>query len=385
MDETEIKNGYKIVKVGYDKKLLITISILVIIGIMSVMSASLPMCISKNMFPLYYVVQHLFWITLGGIGMWWFSKFDYKRLKKYAIPFTVGVIILLLIVKFTPLGIEINGARRWLNLGFFRFQPSEFTKIAIILLLGNLFSLKKEYFYKELPKYLLTMGVMLFVVLKQPNLSMTLILLGIIFFIYISAGKSLKPIFLGFVVLVCLVFMAKSHIINLYNYFEPYQINRILNCLNSNADVQGGGYQVFHSRIAISSGGLFGTGFGGSKEKLGWLPEAHTDFIFSVFAEEFGFIGCLFLISLFILIFNRGIKISMRCPTLYGRLLALGITISITMQAFFNMSVATAFLPATGITLPFISYGGSSLFVTMCMTGILLNISKYALIRVRDK
>ena len=385
MDETEIKNGYKIVKVGYDKKLLITISILVIIGIMSVMSASLPMCISKNMFPLYYVVQHLFWITLGGIGMWWFSKFDYKRLKKYAIPFTVGVIILLLIVKFTPLGIEINGARRWLNLGFFRFQPSEFTKIAIILLLGNLFSLKKEYFYKELPKYLLTMGVMLFVVLKQPNLSMTLILLGIIFFVYIFAGKSLKPIFLGFVVLVCLVFMAKAHIINLYKYFEPYQINRILNCLNSNADVQGGGYQVFHSRIAISSGGLFGTGFGGSKEKLGWLPEAHTDFIFSVFAEEFGFIGCLFLISLFILIFNRGIKISMRCPTLYGRLLALGITISITMQAFFNMSVATAFLPATGITLPFISYGGSSLFVTMCMTGILLNISKYALIRVRDK
>lgn len=385
MDETEIKNGYKIVKVGYDKKLLITISILVIIGIMSVMSASLPMCISKNMFPLYYVVQHLFWITFGGIGMWWFSKFDYKRLKKYAIPFTVGVIILLLIVKFTPLGVEINGARRWLNLGFFRFQPSEFTKIAIILLLGNLFSLKKEYFYKELPKYLLTMGVMLFVVLKQPNLSMTLILLGIIFFVYIFAGKSLKPIFLGFVVLVCLVFMAKAHIINLYKYFEPYQINRILNCLNSNADVQGGGYQVFHSRIAISSGGLFGTGFGGSKEKLGWLPEAHTDFIFSVFAEEFGFIGCLFLISLFILIFNRGIKISMRCPTLYGRLLALGITISITMQAFFNMSVATAFLPATGITLPFISYGGSSLFVTMCMTGILLNISKYALIRVRDK
>ena len=385
MDETEIKNGYKIVKVGYDKKLLITISILLVIGIMSVISASLPMCISKNMFPLYYVVQHLFWITLGGIGMWWFSKFDYKRLKKYAIPFTVGVIILLLIVKFTPLGVEINGARRWLNLGFFRFQPSEFTKIAIILLLGNLFSLKKEYFYKELPKYLLTMGVMLFVVLKQPNLSMTLILLGIIFFVYIFAGKSLKPIFLGFVVLVCLVFMAKVHIINLYNYFEPYQINRILNCLNSNADVQGGGYQVFHSRIAISSGGLFGTGFGGSKEKLGWLPEAHTDFIFSVFAEEFGFIGCLFLISLFILIFNRGIKISMRCPTLYGRLLALGITISITMQAFFNMSVATAFLPATGITLPFISYGGSSLFVTMCMTGILLNISKYALIRARDK
>ncbi len=385
MNETEIKNGYKVIKIGYDKKLLITICVLLVIGIMSVMSASLPTCTSKNMFPLYYVVQHLVWLTLGGIGMWWFSGFDYKKLKKYAIPFTVGVIILLLIVKFTPLGVEINGARRWLNLGFFRFQPSEFTKIAVILLLGNLFSMKKDYFYKELPKYLLTMGVMLFVVLKQPNLSMTIILLGIIFFIYIFAGKSLKPIFLGFIILICLAFMAKAHIINLYDYFEPYQINRILNCLNSNADVQGGGYQVFHSRIAISTGGLFGSGFGGSKEKLGWLPEAHTDFIFSVFAEEFGFIGCLLLISLFLIIFQRGINISIRCPYFYGKLLSFGITVSVAMQAFFNISVATAFLPATGITLPFISYGGSSLFVTMCMMGILLNISKYALIRMRDK
>ena len=385
MNETEIKNGYKIVKTGYDKKLLVTIAVLLIIGIMSVMSASLPMCVSKNMFSLYYVVQHLFWIILGTCGMWWFSKFDYKKLSKYAIPLAFGVILLLLIIKFTPLGVEINGARRWLNLGLFRFQPSEFSKLAMILLLGNLFSLKKEYFYKELPKYLLTIGIMLFVVLKQPNLSMTLILLGIAFFIYIFAGKSLKPIFLGLVVLVCLAFMVKADIINLYDYFEQYQINRILNCLNSNADVQGGGYQVFHSRIAISSGGLFGSGFGGSKEKLGWLPEAHTDFIFSVFAEEFGFTGCMCLISLFLIIFQRGINISMRCPSLYGKLLAFGITVSVAMQAFFNISVATAFLPATGITLPFISYGGSSLFVTMCMMGILLNISKYALLRVIEK
>ena len=379
--DTGIKKGYKIIKAGYDNDLMISTIILVAVGFMAVVSASLPMCISKNMFSLYYVVQHLFWIMLGSIGMWWFSKFDYKKLRKYAVPLAFGVIILLLIVKFTPLGVEINGARRWLNLGFFRFQPSEFSKLALILLLGNLFSLKKDIFFRELPKYLLTLGTMLFVVLKQPNLSMTLILLGIIFFMYIFSGKSLKPIFIGVVVLVCLAFMVKADIINPYDYFEPYQINRILNCLNSNADVQGGGYQVFHSKIAISSGGLFGCGFGGSKEKLGWLPEAHTDFIFSVIAEELGFAGSLFVIIMFLILFQRGMNIAVKCPYLYGKLLAFGITISITMQAFFNISVASALLPATGITLPFISYGGSSLFVTMCMIGILLNISVVKLVR----
>ena len=151
------------------------------------------------------------------------------------------------------------------------------------------------------------------------------------------------------------------------------------------SDVQGGGYQVFHSKIAISSGGLLGCGFGGSIQKLGWLPESHTDFIFSVIAEEFGFIGCLFVISMFLLIFQRGMNIAIKSPTMYGKLLAFGITISVTMQAFFNISVAAAVLPATGITLPFISYGGSSLFVTMCMMGILLNISKSVIIRTKGQ
>ena len=382
MTKTEIKNGYKIVNVGYDRKLFLTICVLITVGIMAVLSASLPMCISKNIFPLYYVLQHLFWILLGFSGMWWFSKFDYKKLKNYAFPFALGIIVLLLLVKFTPLGVTINGARRWLNLGFFQFQPSEFSKLALIMLLGNLFSFKKELIYKELPKYLLTLGTMLFVVLKQPNLSMTLILLGITFLMYVFSGKSLKPIWTGLIILVCLAGMIGTNIIDLSNYIEPFQLERIEKWRSGAfSDVQGGGYQVFHSKIAISSGGLFGCGYGGSKEKLGWLPEAHTDFIFSVLAEEFGFIGCFFIICLFLVLLQRGMNISIKCPDLYGKFLAFGITVSVAMQAFFNISVATSFLPATGITLPFISYGGSSLFVTMCMMGVLLNISKFALIR----
>lgn len=380
-----IKDGYCPIRTSSDHKLLITTVILVAIGFMAVVSASLPYCISKHLFPFHFVLQHLMWIVFGSFGMWKLSKFDYKKLKKYAIPFTFGVIILLLIVKYTPLGMTINGARRWINLGFFRFQPSEFSKLAIIMLMGNLFSLNKEVFYSKLPKYLLTTGLMIFVILKQPNLSMTIILLTIAFCIYVCSGKSLKPLFIGGLVVACLVGMVGIHAIDVTKILEPHQIERLTNSRYSirgtGADVEGGGYQVFHSMIAISSGGLIGCGFGNSKEKLGWLPEAHTDFIFSVISEELGFLGSVSIILLFLILFYRGINIALRSPTIYGQLVAFGITLSIAIQAFFNISVATSFLPATGITLPFISYGGSSLFVSMCMIGILLNISKTRMVR----
>ena len=381
------RNGYQPVKTDGDRELLITTIILVVIGLMAVVSASLPLCITRHMMPFHYVLQHLFWIVLGSIGLWCFSKFDYNKLRKFTFSFAFTVIILLLIVKFTPLGVTINGARRWLNLGFFQFQPSEFSKLALIMLLGNLFSLKQENYNMKFLKYLSTAGLMIFVVLKQPNLSMTLILLGIAFCMYVASGKTLKPIFIGFLILCGCIGLIATNIIDLTRFIEPYQIDRILNWIKSifagkSFDIQGGGYQAFHSMVAISSGGLFGCGYGAGKEKLGWLPEAHTDFIFSVISEEIGFIGSLFIILLFLTLLYRGINIAYKCPNLYGRLLAIGITFSITMQAFFNISVATSFLPATGMTLPFISYGGSSLFVTMSMVGILINISKIKLARI---
>ena len=375
------KNVYQPVKTNGDRELLTTVIILVVIGLMAVVSASLPLCVTRHLPPFHYVLQHLFWIVLGSFGLWFFSRFDYNKLRKFTFPFAFGVIILLLLVKFTPLGVEINGARRWLNLGF-QFQPSELTKLALIMLLGNLFSLKKEKFNSNLLKHLFVAGLMIFVVLKQPNLSMTLILLGIAFCMYICSGKTLKYIFLGMIMLAGLFVMVKTNVIDLSKYIEPYQLQRILNWHNSDADIQGGGYQTFHSMVAISSGGLFGCGYGAGKEKLGWLPEAHTDFIFSVISEEIGFIGSLFIILLFLTLLYRGTNIALKCPNLYGRLLAFGITLSITMQAFFNISVATSFLPATGMTLPFISYGGSSLFVTMSMIGILLNISRIKMVRI---
>ena len=379
-----IKNGYQEIKTGGDRELWTTTMILIVIGFMAVVSASLPLCVTKHLPPFYYVFQHLFWITIGSVGLWFFSKFDYNNLRRFTFLFAFGVIILLLMVKFTPLGVTINGARRWLNLGF-QFQPSELTKLALIMLLGNLFSLKKEVFNKILFKHLLTAGVMIFIVLKQPNLSMTLILLGISFCMYVCSGKTLKPVLAGIILVASVFGMVKTNIIDLSNYIAPYQLERIMNWHNSDTDIQGEGYQVFHSLVAISSGGMFGSGYGSGKEKLGWLPESHTDFIFSVISEEIGFIGSLFVIMLFLTLLYRGITIAIKCTTAYGRLLATGITFSITIQAFFNISVATSFLPATGITLPFISYGGSSLAVSMSMIGILINISKVKMARIVPK
>lgn len=376
------KKNYKIIKTDIDKNLLIFVTALIVTGIMAVFSASLPMCISKHINSFYYISQHILWLILGSLGLFFFMKIDYNILKKYTFHFAFVVIILLLLVKFTPLGVEINAARRWLNLGFFQFQPSEFTKPAIIMLLANCFSLNKERFIKELPKYILTIFIMLFIVLKQPNLSMVIILIGISFWMYICSGKSLKPVWIGFLIITCIIGLIKTNILDPTKFLEPYQWERIKSKFSSTVDTQGSGYQVYHSLIAIASGGILGQGYGGSKEKLGWLPECHTDFIFSVIAEEMGFLGCITIILFFIMFFKHGMYISKTHPYLYGKFLSCGISCLITMQAFFNISVATSFIPATGITLPFISYGGSSLFVTMCMVGILFNISKTRLVRI---
>ena len=373
---------YESVKVPYDSGLLISVIMLCTIGFLAVFSASVPMCMSKHINAFHFLIQHIMWLCVGVAGLFFFSKFDYHNLKKYTFKFAIAVIILLLIVKFTPLGVVINGARRWLNFGFFQFQPSELSKLATIMLLASLFSLKQQLFNEKFFVYLATILTMMFVIFKQPNLSMVLILCGICGFMYICSGKTLKYIYIGFTILVSLFVMVKSDIVDLTKFMEPHQVSRIMNWHNSETDIQGEGYQVYHSMIAISSGGIFGQGYGGSKEKHGWLPEAHTDFIFSVISEEMGFLGSFFVILLFLTLFYRGMYVATKSPDMYGKLLAVGITSSIVMQAFFNIAVATSFLPATGITLPFVSYGGSSLAVSMSMVGVLLNISKFQRRRV---
>ena len=216
---------------------------------------------------------------------------------------------------------------------------------------------------------------MLAVIFFQPNLSMLLLLLFTSVAIFICAGGDLKLLVYGACCFVPLL---------LLKGLRGYQSERITTWLHPEADPLGAGYNVIQSLVAFASGGLYGVGYGSSRQKLAWLPEAHTDFIYAVIGEEHGFIGCLFVIILFWTVLQRGFIIATKCQNMYGKLLALGLTFSICFQGFLNMWVASSFVPATGVPMPFISYGGSSVIVSLWMVGILLNISKDNIKRIRN-
>lgn len=358
-----------------DKGLLIIVGFLSLIGIMMILSAGASKCVALGTNPGSFAMKQLFWFVVGLFGMSWFARYNYKNLAKYAVPFAWIVVFLLILVDFTPLGVTVNGAKRWLALGPAQFQPSEMTKLAVALLLACSFSKDSNIFNQQkFIKYFLPIAVMAALTAAQPNLSMVIILALVCLIVYIAAGGSIKM----------LVSMATAAIVLLSFKIKPYQMSRIKVWLDPESDPYGGGYNIIQSLLAFVSGGFFGVGYGASKQKLEWLPEAHTDFIYAVIGEEWGFLGCLAIIWLFLWFIYRGVRIAVSCKDMFGKLLAAGLTFSIGSQAFINMSVASSFVPATGVPMPFISYGGTSLFVTMCMIGILLNISKIRITRMEN-
>ena len=360
-----------------DRTLLVVVAFLVILGIMAIFSASAPKCMEMDLNPAKFAFNQILFLIVGFIGLKFFTNYDYKNLVPGTMFFAIFVLVLLALVNYTPLGVTVNEAKRWIDIGFFQFQPSEFAKPAVVLLLASAFY-KNSNLDSGKWIYFLPILAMIFMVFKQPNLSMVILLLLTSLIMYISAGGPFK-IFLamgGFGIFGIMTAGA-THLI------KPYQMSRITTWLNPEADPLGAGYNVIQSLVAFATGGFWGVGYGGSKQKLAWLPEAHTDFIFAVIVEELGFIGCLLVIGLFLTLIHRGFLIASRCPDMYGKLLAVGITFSIGFQAFLNMSVASSFLPATGVPLPFISYGGSSLMVSMWMVGILMNISKKRVKKIR--
>lgn len=361
-----------------DRTLLIVVAFLVILGIMAIFSASAPKCMEMGTNPAKFALNQLVFLVAGFVGLKFFVNYDYKNLVPSTMFFAGFVLVLLALVNYTPLGVTVNEAKRWIDIGgFFQFQPSEFAKPAVVLLLASAFykncsldSSKWVYFAPIL--------LMVFMVFKQPNLSMVILLLMTSLIMYLSAGGPIKVfIAMGGLGIFGIMTAGVTHLI------KPYQMSRITTWLNPEADPLGAGYNVIQSLVAFATGGFWGVGYGGSKQKLAWLPEAHTDFIFAVIGEELGYIGCLLVIGLFLTLIHRGFLIASRCPDMYGKLLAAGITFSIGFQAFLNMSVASSFLPATGVPLPFISYGGSSLMVSMWMVGILMNISKKRVKKIR--
>lgn len=363
-----------------DKTLLIVVAFLVVIGFLAIFSATAPKCLDEGGNPLQFVVKQFVGLVIGFIAMKYFMNYDYKKLANWNGVVMISVLVALFLVDFTPLGMVVNGAKRWINLGFYQLQPSEFAKPAVVLLLASAFRKDANLFdqdkwYKAfLP--IIGMAGLTFI---QPNLSMVILLGMTTVVMYMAAGGSIK-FFLS-----CVGTMFVALIIGLTTIIKPYQLQRLKTWRHPELDPLGAGYNIIQSLIAFASGGFSGVGYGGSIQKLSYLPECHTDFIFAIIAEELGFIGCVLVIGLFFTFLQRGFVIAARCPDMYGKLLAVGITFSIVFQAFMNMSVASSFLPTTGVPLPFISYGGSSLIVSLIMVGILLNISKKRIKKIRNR
>lgn len=358
------QNKTQVMLSPYDSTLTFIVLFLIIIGFLAIFSAGAPKCIMQGTHSTFFVLRQFVWFILGFFAMIFISNINYKLYEKWAIPIAWSIIVLLIGVHFA--GTTVNGATRWLSIGPIQFQPSEASKLAVIMLLASAFSKDIDILNKNLWKYFIPILIMVALIFKQPNLSMVLILLSSSMFMYFAAGGSIKLI----------LSTIGMGIFGLSFVFQSYQKQRIMTWLHPEADPYGAGYNIIQSMMAFVAGGFFGEGYGNSRQKLGWLPEGHTDFIYAVFAEEFGFLGCLLVIGLFLAFLQRGLLVSAKCEDIFGKLLSAGITVAICLQAFINISVASSMLPATGVPLPFISYGGTSLFITMCMIGILLNISK---------
>ena len=349
-----------------DKPLLIAVIFLVVIGLMAIFSASAPKCVDMGVNPARFLLMQVIGVVIGFVGLKILSNFHYKNLLPFTLPYVALVIFMLIMVKVA--GVTVNGAQRWINIGPMNLQPSEFAKPAVVMLLAAAFSkntiLLDE---KKITRAFLPILIMIVFIFIQPNLSMVILILATSVAIYLCAGGSWRLI-LGYASLMIPLLLLKG--------LKGYQSSRITTWLHPESDPLGAGYNIIQSLVAFASGGLYGVGYGSSKQKLAWLPEAHTDFIYAVIAEEHGFIGCLLIVCLFWTILQRGFHIAVKCQDSYGKLLALGLTFSICFQGFTNMFVASSFVPATGVPMPFISYGGSSVMVSLWMVGILLNISK---------
>ncbi len=358
---------------GVDKTLLYVTVALSCLGLMAVFSASAMEAMDKFDNGLYFVQRQAIFFVLGFAMMIGVSRVPYFKWSKGAKLFSIGVIGLLLYTLSN--GVEAYGAERWIRIGGFQFQPSELSKISVVLLLAQTLSQSLVDRARSGLRNLSALanvaliGLTVLLILKQPNLSMTIILSSVTGILLFIAGVPLLVLGVGGVMG---GFVVAHKIMT-----TPYQLRRIQGWLDPWKDAQDSGYNLIQSLFAIGSGGLFGAGLGMSHQKLYYLPFQYTDFIFSVWAEEWGFMGCLILLGLFFMLLYRGYVIAKTCRSAFGQVLAMGITLMFAVQIIINVFVATGLFPVTGVTLPLISYGGTSVLVTLIMIGMLLNISRY--------
>ena len=355
------------------KSLLIffaTIS-LSIFGLIMIYSSSSIWSLYKFNDEFYFVKHQLLFFILGIIGIFLLKKIDYKLYLKYSNTILIISLILLVLVLIPGIGKIRNGSRSWFGIGSFGFQPSELSKLALIIFTAKYLS-KNEKEVKQIKSgvlpILLIIGVFFGLIMLEPDFGTAMVMIMTIISMLFASNIKLSFFtslgLLGILGITTLIIIA------------PYRMARIISFINPWTDPLGSGFQIIQSLYAISPSGLFGRGFGNSIQKHFYLPEPQTDFIFAIISEEFGFFGIVLIIALFFILFTNTIKISITCENLFGKYLSFGLIMGIILQMILNICVVIGLVPVTGVTLPFISYGGSSLLVSMASIGIILNISK---------
>lgn len=379
MQQNKQKKVVKSKQKPFDFALCITIFLLLSLGIIMVLSASAPSSLSTNGNSYTYVIKQLAFAIIGIILMFIISRFDYRIYKKfYKIAYIISIAALISVI-IPGIGVEVKGAKRWINLGFGNFQPSEIAKIGLIIFYaGYLTEHKNElgFFWRGCIKsfcFLIPPIAILFFI--QDHLSASVVIIAITSIMMIMGGTKIKD-FITIAVAGGSVGAAGMLFLATKGTKGTFRLARLTTFLDPWQDPTGDGWQVTQGLYAIGSGGLFGVGLGQSKQKYLYIPEPHNDFIFAIIAEELGFVGCLVVISLFAIFIWRGILTAMKAPDSFGSLLAVGITSLVGIQAIINIAVVTSSMPATGMSLPFFSYGGTALLILLCSMGVLLNISR---------
>jgi len=354
-----------------DYLLLYVFILLVSVGLVMIFSASPLVGLENFKDPFYYIKRHLIYLLIGG-GVFWFAFKRPVQSYRSQVGLMFAVTVGLLLATYLPvIGITAGGASRWINLGILSFQPSEIAKVTTLLFVAHALR-NKSYvikdFWKGVFPILLIVGVIELFILKQPDLGTALtIALVTIVLVYVAGGALWQILILGLLATRILFWMVMN---------TPYQKNRILAFIDPWKDPLGVGFHIIQSLLAVGSGGILGVGLGQSRQKFSYLPQQFTDFVFSILCEEGGLILATFVILLFLVLLFRGLRIGLNHPDAFAKLVAIGFTAQLVLQGFMNMMVATALLPTTGIPLPFISYGGTSLIVSMFMMGTLLQLSK---------
>jgi cell division protein FtsW len=364
-----------------DYLLLASTVALLVFGTLMVFSASFVVAHNEFNDDAYFLIRQLIWIAVGGAGLLIAARIDYRRWRVLSLPIMFACIALLVLVLVPGIGSSSYGAVRWIRIGPVQIQPSEFAKLAITLYLADWLARRGSSvgrFFDGLLPFAIIVGIVAGLVAVQPDLGTTAIIIGVSACVFFVGGANLLHIAL-------LGAAGAAAGVTVLAHLSGYQLDRIHAFIDPWSDIQGSGWHTAQGLIALGSGGLFGSGLGNGFQKFYWVPNAHTDAIFAIVGEELGFVGSVGVLVLFALLLSRGFLIAWRGPDAFARLFATGLTCMLTVQTLVNIAVVTNSLPYTGVTLPLVSFGGSSTVISLIAIGLLLNISRHPSLPERDE